>query len=221
METGIQSSFIPRDAGETTVTAPKLSGAGLSDLALLAAIVLFVASAALAGGVFLYKQYLETATNSKIDQLQRAKQAFEPALIQELTRLDDRMHAGASILANHIAPSRFFQVLSQATLSTVAFRSLMFEAADKQHIAIKMNGVAQSVNSIALQAQILSKNGVIASPIFSNIGREPGGVKFDLSALVNPAAINYEQTYVESQATAQPQSQSQPDAGSPFGGTSQ
>jgi hypothetical protein len=54
-----------------------------------------------------------------------------------------------------------------------------------------MQGVAQSVNSIALQADIFSKSNVIASPIFSNIARASDGVHFDFTGVVNPTALNY------------------------------
>lgn len=222
METGIQSSFIPRDAGEVKLTPPRISGAGFSDLVLLLSIVMFVASAALAGGVFLYKQYLQTATQAKIQQLQRDKATFDPSLIQQFTRLDDRMHAGSAILSGHISPTAFFDALSQATLTTIVFKSLNFDGADSQHLSAKLSGVAQSVNSIALQAQVFSKNGTIVNPIFSNIGRQPDGVHFDLSILINPKSINYEQNLnaalQQQQQSSQPVSQPQEPV-SPFGGT--
>ncbi|MEK7133985.1 MAG: hypothetical protein AAB804_02855 [Patescibacteria group bacterium] len=188
-ETGIPTSFIPHDTG--VAPAARRGGGGLNDLLLLCAIVLFVASAALGAGVFLYEQYLQTESASKLAQLERAKAAFEPALIHELTRLDDRMHAADRILGAHVAPTLFFLALQQATLATISFRSLDLQAPDAQHMTITMAGVAQSVNSIALQADIFSKNGVITSPIFSNIARQADGVHFNLSAAVNPVAIGY------------------------------
>jgi hypothetical protein len=190
MDTPTQSSFIPQDAAAPS-TARTRSQGGLSDLILLMAIVLFVASLALGGAVFLYEEYLKTSSNSKLEQLQRAKEAFEPALIHSLTRLDDRMHVADQILGAHIAPTAFFKVLQQATLTTVAFKSLEFDALDPQRITIKMTGVAQSVNSIALQADLFSKNGAITNPVFSDINRENNFVNFNLTALVNPAALNY------------------------------
>ena len=201
--------------------APQRIGgaAGFSELILLLSIVLVVASGALAAGVFLYKQYLQTATNSKKDQLQRAKDAFDPALIQQLTRLDDRMHAGSTILSLHVAPTVFFDALSQATLTTVSFSSMEFDDNDLEHLHAKLSGTAQSVNSIALQAQVFGKNSVIANPIFSNIGRQPDGVHFDLNFIVNPKAIGYEQML----ATANPETQApaqQKAPASPFGGSS-
>ncbi len=182
-------AFIPHDTAVPTST--RRSGGGLNDLLLLCGIVLFVASAALAVGVFLYQQFLHTESSSKLQQLERAKAAFEPSLIQQLTRLDDRMHAAAGLLSSHMAPSAFFNALEQSTLQTISFRTLSLEAPDAQHIAIKMQGIAASVNSIALQGDLFSKHGVITSPIFSNIARQQDGVHFDLSAIVNPTAVNF------------------------------
>ncbi len=222
MESQIQSSFIPQDAGEVKLTPPKIGGGtGFSELLLLLSIVLVVASGALAAGVFVYKQYLQTATNSKKEQLQRAKQAFDPSLIQQLTRLDDRMHAGAQILAQHMAPTDFFDALSQATLTTIAFGSMKLTNNDPQHITARFAGVAQSVNSVALQAQVFGKNSVVANPIFTNIGRQPDGVHFDLSMSINPKAINYSQNLTAGAAAAQQQTQAAPPPTptSPFGGS--
>lgn len=220
METGIQSSFIPQDAGEVKLTPSRISGgAGFSELILLLCIVLVVASGALAGGVFIYRQYLETANNSKRDQLQRAKQAFDPTLIQQLTRLDDRMHAGSILLAQHLSPTVFLDALGQATLTTVAFTTMGLEDNDLQHFNVRLSGLAQSVNSIALQAQVFGKNGVISNPIFTNIGRQQDGVHFNLSIIVNPKALNYEQLITAQ--NPQPAQQQQPQgSASPFGGTS-
>ena len=167
MESGIQSSFIPHDAGEPE-KAPRISrGGGLSDLVMLLAIVMFVASLALAGAVFLYEQYLSSSAASKYEQLKRARDAFEPATVQEITRLDDRMQVAEQILGQHMAPTAFFHALGQATLQTIAFQGLDLSAIDPQRITIKLPGIAESVNSIALQADIFSNNRVITNPIFS------------------------------------------------------
>ncbi len=191
MDSPTQSSFIPQDAATLSSTSRVRAQGGLSDLVLLMAIVMLVASVALAGAVFLYEEYLKTSAASKVEQLQRAKDAFEPSLIHTLTRLDDRMHVADQLLAGHVAPTAFFQILQQATLTTIEFKSLELDALDPTKISIKMAGVAQSVNSIALQADLFSKNGSITNPIFSDINRHEEGVRFNLSALVNPASINF------------------------------
>lgn len=198
-------SFIPHEA--PTIAGARGRGTGLADLFVLLAIVLFVASAALAAGVFLYQQYLQSSATSKVNQLERAKAAFEPSLIHELTRLDDRMRGAGDVLGRHLAPSAFFRMLEQTTIASISFTSLDFEATDASHMTIKMDGVAGSVNAIALQADLFSKGGMVTSPIFSNIDRESDGVHFKFAALLNPAALNYVQ-YIASgggSSTAQPQ----------------
>lgn len=185
-----QNSFIPNDAAQ--VARPmRVGGGGLADLSTLLSIVLLIASGALAIGVFLYSQYLQSSLASKADQLARASAAFEPALIRELTRLDERMRAAGDILGGHIAPSAFFHMLEATTIQTTSFRNLTFETNQEKLMTIKMNGLAESVNSIAYQADLFSKIGMITSPIFSNIDRQPEGVRFDLSAHIDPSAINY------------------------------
>ena len=189
VDTRIPASFIPRDT--SAPPSARRHVAGLYDLLFLCSIVLLVASIALAIGVFLYGQYLTAESGAKLAQLERAKAAFQPALIQQFIRLDDRIRTAEKILNAHIAPSLFFHALEQTTLQTVSFKTLDFQITDTQNLSIKMTGVARSVNSIALQADLFSKNGMIASPIFSNIARQPDGVHFNLSATVNPLAINY------------------------------
>lgn len=192
METGTQNTFIPHDVSQPAVQARVREGT-LVDILTLVSIVLLIASVALAAGVFLYEQYLDTSSKSKVNQLKVAKAQFDPALIQEFSRLDDRMRDADMILGTHIAPSVFFHMLEANTLSTVSFRSLEFQAAGEEGMTVKMEGIAKSVNSIALQADFFSKVGIITSPIFSNIDRQIDGVHFSLSATVNPAAIRYAQ----------------------------
>lgn len=216
MESGIKSSFIPSDAAKPK--APRsVARTGFADLLILLAVVGLVASVALAAGVFLYLQYLQTTSASKLEQLNRAKEAFEPSLIQELTRLDDRMQAAEIVLKNHIAPTLFFRLLEQLTLQTVSFANLDFQAIDPQNITIRMDGVAKSVNSIALQADYLSKSGNIVSPIFSNVNRGGDGILFNLSAIINPLALRYSQAAGVAVPTSNQQSQTAPQVVSPFG----
>lgn len=214
-QTSTQSSFMPHES-PLVGKFDMRRGRGLGDLLVVVAIVLFVASSALAVAVFLYQEYLQTSINSKIDQLQRAKAAFEPSLIQQLTRLDDRMRAADQVLNSHIAPSAFFHMLQASTISSISYRDLDFEGTDPQHMSVHMDGIARSVNSIALQADLFSKGGMLSSPIFSNINRAEDGVHFSLAAIMNPAGINYEQLITSAVATP---AQGAPQ--SPFGGAPQ
>ena len=192
METGIKSSFIPHEVSGGGGTL-RISQGGAGDLLALASTVMFVASIALAVGVFLYGQFLSVEVNSKLEQLERAKAAFEPALIDELARIDDRMHSASEILSQHVAPSALFKAIEDSTLKSVYFQNLAFEASDPKLMELKMRGVANSMNAIALQADLFNKSGVIKNPIFSNISRSETGVRFEVAAQLDPNPIYYEQ----------------------------
>ena len=188
MEANAQPSFIPHDAGEPA--RPRRSGGGIGDLFLMLAILVFAASAALAAGVFFYQQYLTTVSNADLAKLNEAEKNFQPALIEELRRLDQRMHSAETLLAKHLAPSAFFIILNTVTAKTISYSSLSIAVDDT--IKLEMDGIARSVNSVAFQADILAKEGAYLDPIFSNLSRQKDGVHFHLSTLINPDSINFE-----------------------------
>lgn len=208
MDTPTQPTFIPHEA--VTPATVRRGGGGLSELMLLLSIIILIVSGALGAGVFLYTQYLQTSNQSKLSQLQSAQASFDPSLIEQLTRLNGRMNAAQTLLSAHLAPSQFFTVLQQSTVQDISFSTLNYDATDPQHITLSMAGVAGSVNSIALQAQVFSQSGVITSPIFSDIDAQPDGVHFNFSALINPSVITYETLISGAQSGAQTQQQAQP-----------
>lgn len=185
----------------------------MGELLTLLSIVGLVTSGALAGGVFLYKEYMQTNLQQKTGDLQRMEAQFEPSLIDQLTKLDKRMHSAQSVLSAHMAMSVFFQTLEALTLTTISFQDLHVDASDPQHISVEMKGVAQSINSIALQAQTFSKSDIITDPIFSAIVREQDGIHFDFTATINPVPLNYAQLANGATAAAQaPAASQQPQA---------
>lgn len=226
MDTPTQSTFIPHEA--VTAAPGRRQGGGLSELFLLLSITLFIISTALGGGVFLYSQYLHTSNQNKLSQLTSAEAAFDPTLVQQLTRLDSRMNAAQALLSRHTAPSQLFTMLDQTTVQDISFTSLTYNAGNPQQTSLSMTGVAGSVNAVALQAQVFSQSGIITNPIFSNIDAEQDGVHFNFTALVNPSALSYEALVSGSPASsgtsgAQTQSVSQQPAqtaASPFQSTS-
>ncbi len=201
MEVGVPTSFIPHDA--TTPLSPHHyeHEGGLTDLITLLAVVGFVASGVLAIGTYFYLQYVTSESAQMQNQIKTVQASLNTGLIQQITRLDLRMNTAESLLSTHIAPSAFFSALDQTTLTTVAFQSLTFNAIDAKGVALKMTGIARDVNSVALQADLFGKSGVITDSIFSGIDQQVDGVHFSVSGYVNPASINYT-TLVTGQAPA-------------------
>lgn len=164
---------------------------GLVDLFFLVAVIGFVAALSLSAGVFLYHQYLASNAASKQEQIKQARTAFEPALIQELLRLDSRLTAANAILAKHLAPSELFRLLGELTLQSISYSSLEYSTHEDGTITLTMQGIAQSVNGVALQADVFGKHNAIVSPIFSDLNFVDEGVSFTVNAEINPAALRY------------------------------
>ena len=191
MESQIKASFIPQDVGKAPVLKRR-GGAGGSDLFILGGIILLVASVALAASVFLYVQYLQNSIVSKQDSIDRARAALEPALIDELSRLDARMKAADVLLQLHTAPSIVFNLLEQITLQSIQLTDFELTTDGMSSLKITMKGEAESVNSIALQSDLYGRSGIITSPIFSDINRASDGLmSFRVDAILNPDAVRY------------------------------
>jgi hypothetical protein len=195
MESNIKSSFIPKDAGNLgSVAVQRYTRArsGLSEIMLLFGVVLLIASIALGVGSFLYLNYLQSSYTNGIETLKRS--GNDDTFVAEVTRSANRMSVGGELLSTHTAPSILFDLLEQLTLQTVSYDDLKYDATQGGEIVVSMQGVASSVNSIALQAEKLSENVAFSSPIFTNISRQKDGVHFLLTTKINPAALNYGNT---------------------------
>lgn len=182
-----QTSFIPKKTFD--VGAPK--PARTTGVVFTVAGILFALSLVSAGGVFAYERYLESSIANKREALQRAREAFEPELIRELSHLDTKIQTAEQLLNNHLAISGIFDLLQDTTLETVRFTSFSY-AIEPEGIRLSMVGEARSFSSVALQSDEFTENRFISQPVFSGLTLdEQGDVLFSATALVSPAVASY------------------------------
>jgi len=192
MEPKFRTSFIPKKALATSSSIQKKSGSGPLGIVILVTLIVALGAVALSVGIFLYGQILEANITRKTDTLERARAAFEPALIQELVRIDSRTEAAASILSGHIAPSLLFETLEDLTLKNVQFQDFSLTRLSDDKISLSMKGVAHDFRGIALQADVFGKSKLIRDPIFSHLNIDQvGNAVFSLSAFVDTSFINF------------------------------
>ncbi len=198
MESKFQTSFIPKK------TITPISGAGgpirrTSIFSLIAAII-FIASLVLGLAVFGYQYYLTKHNEELKTELKAELAKFEPALVADLTRLDDRIESTKTILDNHIAFSTFFTFLGNTTLkNSIRFTNFRYETRPgSNEITVRMDGLAQSFSAVALQQAEFNKpeNQLFArNPIFTGLTLdEKGFVKFSFSTVVDKEAVLYKDT---------------------------
>ena len=128
------------------------------------------------------------------NELNLAKNSFEPSKILELQVLDKRINAANEILSNHIAISPIFNALQDITMKTISYTkfSYTFDGSASSKIEVSMSGTAVGYLSIAQQADLFSQNKYLIDPAFSNLSLDDkGNVTFDLDFSVDPNLVDY------------------------------
>ncbi len=188
MDPQFRTSFIPKKP--ITATASRTTST-ISLLALLA-IVLFIITIALSGGVFFYQKILDQQITADKASLDRAKGAFEPDIINQILRLDTRLNTGKQLLASHLAVTPFFAFLSSVTLKTVRFRDFNFADAGPGKIDVVMKGQATSYAAVALESDLLNSQKKLSNTQISDLSLDPTGtVSFSVSTVLDPSLVTY------------------------------
>lgn len=191
------SSFIPKK----TIQNPTLSAGGavskgrINAFMLVAGIV-FTMTLLGSMGVFLYERYLVSNLASQKESLERARDAFEPRLIEELAKVDTRLDVAGSLLDGHVTISPFFELLGRLTLKTVRFEEFEFTRGVDGLVEVRMKGVAESYRSIALQSELFGDDENIQSPVFSDFKLdELGNVQFSVILSVSNDFLRYANSF--------------------------
>ena len=186
-----QTSFIPKKTFDVG-PAPKATGSSVSAILSFIAVIALVLSIVSAAGVFLYERFLITSIKNKEETLERAKSAFEPELIRELSRIDSKFTIGEELLNDHTAPSGLLDLLEDVTLETVRFTNFSYLADAGGELRISMQGEARSFASVALQSDEFGRNRSLRDTAFSGLTLdEVGNVQFTVSAIVDPTLVSY------------------------------
>lgn len=212
MEPRFNTSFIPKQTLSQAAPAstPRVShAAGPRSWGMLLTFVVFIIAVLISGGLLAYRWYLSNDIENMLQTLDNERQAFQPALIKELVRLDTRINSAQAILAGHLAPSRLMELLEDTTLSSVRFTDFTYASISANQIAVELSGTARSFESVALQSDVFGGNEHFRSPVFSGIDLdESGSVVFKVSMNVSPDLLRYADTVVAAPASQSPQSSS-------------
>ncbi|MFM2414338.1 MAG: hypothetical protein RI911_31 [Candidatus Parcubacteria bacterium] len=190
MESPINSSFIPTKI--SLADRPREEyGSDAFDVIVLLGVIALVVAGTLSAGVFLYKQFLTNDLTAKREQLNKAKEAFQPELVRDLSRLDERISIAEGLLQSHLAPSAFFDVLQQVTLKSIEYKSFDYTFTPPDKLHVKIDGKAASVNGIAYQERVMSDHPAIKNPVFTvgAIGKD--GITFTAELDIDPDAVNF------------------------------
>lgn len=191
MDPQVRTSFIPKKPILASAAPVRASGSAGS-IFFLISLIIFLASVLAAGGAYAYAQYLTQSITTKADSLNRARAAFEPATIQELIRLDDRLSLTREVLAAHVAPSSIFALIGSTTLETVRFSKFAYRADPSGAVTLTLEGQTNTFSDVALQSDAFGKVRALKNTIFGNFNvGQTSSVTFSVHADVDPIFISY------------------------------
>lgn len=189
MDTKFQTSFIPKKAIKPEVTRARSESVSVF---MLIAIILFILSLAVAGGVFAYKKVLIGRIDKMNIQLSQAKNSFEPESIKKWGRLSQRIESTRKVLASHTVVSPVFSLLENATLASVKFDSFSYELKDNGVSSLFMTGKANTFGSVALQSDVFGQEPFIKNPVFSDLNPDQNGaILFKFNSTLDGALVSY------------------------------
>jgi len=208
MEPKFQTSFIPKKQAYPAISG--VSGEALqktkvsfSSLFMIIAVILFFVSVGSAVGAYFWKGYLtNTNTAYKADLAARQK-LFDLTSVEKMQQVNNQIDTAKSILSNHIAFSKIFEIISQLTIANVRFMSLDIKGPQVAggNSSIIMSGYGSNLPAVAFQSDILGrltdlglskivKNAIVSSPAV----QADGTVAFSLSAEITPDSLSYEKS---------------------------
>lgn len=188
-----KTSFIPTKPIQPVSKGGNLGRTGHTDFLNLLTLIIFLAMAVVAGGVFVYKIQLESKVNTQLAELEAVRKTLDSPLINEADRLNTRIESVKVLLQNHLAPSELFALLEKTTLKTVQFINLNYVVDVDSVIRVIADGQALGYESIVLQSQQYGDTTYLRNILFS--GLQPnlvlGGINYDLDGTVDGQLILY------------------------------
>lgn len=207
MEPKFKTSFIPKKSLSQNTPQPTVHKQERKhSLASVFAFLMLVIALGVSGVVFFYTSFLESSIANKAESLERAREAFQPALIKELERLDDRIESAEQILQEHIAPSGLFSLLEATTLKSVRFQNMTYSMLTDT-VEISLEGEALNFDAVALQSDVFGSNRFIREPIISGLDITGDNlVAFTVTAQIEKRFLSFENLVAAEVEEANPQS---------------
>ncbi len=192
MEPKFQSSFIPKGPISSTIpSAPTGRKTQEKSLFSFLAWIIFNISVVLALGMFGYKFYLKYSIDQMGVDLENARATLQSEVINELTRLDNRITSSRELILAHQSLSPLFAFLEVSTPRTVRFNEFRYSVTP-QGLELAMTGEARGYAALALQAEIFDKSPYFKNSIFSDLMlNTKGDVTFSFKAIVDPSLVSY------------------------------
>ena len=193
MEPKFQSTFIPKGPSASTVSMPTAMGAKVRNHNFFSFIagLIFTISLLMAIGVYGYKFYLNKHIAQLDQDLNAARAALQPEVVDDLIKLDNKLITAQTLLNKHVAVSPIFALLQQITPKTVRYSDFLFVMGDNG-LELAMRGEARGYAVLAVLSNIFHQNPNFKDIIFSDLTlNDKGDVAFGMKAVLQGDLVSY------------------------------
>lgn len=202
METKFQTSFIPKKPITPTVVVTRSP----ISIFFLVSMVLFLGSLLAAGGVLLWQNQLDAKHESLKEELAKQKKQFDSNFLTLLKEKTGKISIAKSLLDNHLAASKIFDMVGSITIENVRYKSftLKYDPKANSAINISLTGEAKNYETVAYQSDVISENKYLRNAYLTNPSLQTNGyVSFSLAGTVDPTLLKYTDLFAPAPATTQ------------------
>lgn len=179
-------SFMPKKS----LSSQSVSRGGRGGFVFLSFLI-FILSAALWGGLHMYKNYLNDNIARLGKSIEDKKASFEIPSVNEVTGFSEKISIAKKLLAEHKAFSNVLDFLHDFTMKDVRFNGLDYSSEGGEP-SLTLPGTTGSYGSLMSQIQALEKYNLVKQVSVYGLSSDAKGiVNFSLKIILDPAIMAY------------------------------
>jgi len=150
--------------------------------------VFLILSGVVGGGLFLFKNFMESKVSDLNTQVENLKKELELPFVVDLASLQGKIEKASRLLINHVYLSNVFDLLETYTLDGVQYRS--FSYTESQGV-LSLSAKARNYRVFAEQLAVFREAKEFSSIDFDNLSlsEEDGGLGFNLVLTIDKNVI--------------------------------
>ena len=184
MDPKFRSSFIPKKPLPVKGGGTKIGQHHSFNIVTFLSGLFFIASLALAGGIFLMDRVVDSRVNQKGIDLNNEKNRLDLGSVENYRALAERLKAAKTLMNRHKVSSKLFLMLNDKTLHNIGYSGFKIEdKLDDQNAEISITGQAASFNALTVQTDVFRRNPILTNITFESIALdEDGNITFEILA---------------------------------------
>lgn len=151
------------------------------------AFVVFLISLLIFGALYFYERGVKTNISKMTQEIEKQKEEFDPALINELIFVSKNIEAAKTAVGEHRTISPIFALLEENSLSQTYFQKF-----GKNKNSVSLQGEAQNYLEIVKQVLVLKTNPLVQEIKFNKLAK--GGankISFTLEIALKPEILSF------------------------------